>query len=160
MTQSLVTWLIGASALGCAVMAGVYFTFSAFVMRSLAELPIAQGIAAMQSINRVILGSIFMPLFFGTTALGCVFFVYGLVRSDLGVGDPLVWAGVVYVLGMFVVTAAGNVPLNDALHRISVVDDQAASLWQHYLRRWTMWNHLRMLASLVSSGLFVRALLV
>jgi uncharacterized membrane protein len=39
------------AALGCGVVAGVFFAFSAFVMRALARLPAQQGIAAMQSIN-------------------------------------------------------------------------------------------------------------
>ena len=39
------------SALGCGLIAGVFFAFSAFVMKALALLPPAQGIAAMQSIN-------------------------------------------------------------------------------------------------------------
>ena len=34
------------AALGCGVVAGVFFAFSAFVMRSLARLPAPQGIAA------------------------------------------------------------------------------------------------------------------
>jgi uncharacterized membrane protein len=39
------------SALGCGLVAGIFFTFSNFVMKSLARLPSAQGIAAMQAIN-------------------------------------------------------------------------------------------------------------
>jgi uncharacterized membrane protein len=35
------------AALGCGVVAGVFFAFSAFVMRALASLPALQGIAAM-----------------------------------------------------------------------------------------------------------------
>ena len=37
--------------LGCGLVAGVFFAFSAFVMSALARLQPAQGIAAMQSIN-------------------------------------------------------------------------------------------------------------
>lgn len=40
------------SALGCGLMAGVFFAFSAFEMRALASLQPTQGIPAMQSINR------------------------------------------------------------------------------------------------------------
>jgi hypothetical protein len=40
------------SALGCGLMAGDFFAFSTFLMKALARLPTAQGIAAMQSINR------------------------------------------------------------------------------------------------------------
>ena len=39
------------AALGCAMMAGVFFAFSAFVMKALARLPAELGVAAMQAIN-------------------------------------------------------------------------------------------------------------
>jgi uncharacterized membrane protein len=40
-----------ASALGCGLVAGVSFAFSAFVMPALKRLKPAEGIAAMQAIN-------------------------------------------------------------------------------------------------------------
>jgi uncharacterized membrane protein len=39
------------AALGCGLNAGVFFAFSSFVMKALARLQPAQGIAAMQSIS-------------------------------------------------------------------------------------------------------------
>ena len=39
------------AALGCAMMSGVFFAFSTFVMKALARLPAEQGVAAMQAIN-------------------------------------------------------------------------------------------------------------
>jgi len=39
------------AALGCGLMAGLFFAFSVSVMKSLARLPSAAGIAAMQFIN-------------------------------------------------------------------------------------------------------------
>jgi uncharacterized membrane protein len=42
-----------ATALGCGLVAGVFFAFSSFVMPALKRLPPAQGIAAMQSINKL-----------------------------------------------------------------------------------------------------------
>jgi len=37
------------AALGCGLIAGVFFAFSTFVMKALARLPTSHGIAAMQS---------------------------------------------------------------------------------------------------------------
>jgi hypothetical protein len=50
------------STLGCGLIAGVFFSFSSFVMKALAELPPAQGIAAMQSINVVVINRWFMSV--------------------------------------------------------------------------------------------------
>jgi uncharacterized membrane protein len=50
------------AALGCGVVAGVFFAFSAFVMRALARLPAQQGIAAMQAINVAAVTPVFIRL--------------------------------------------------------------------------------------------------
>ena len=50
------SWLIAltvGTALGCGLIAGVFFAFSTFVMKALIRLPASQGIAVMQSINVV-----------------------------------------------------------------------------------------------------------
>ncbi|HEV8205069.1 MAG TPA: hypothetical protein VGR04_00085, partial [Acidimicrobiia bacterium] len=51
-------------------MAGFFFAFSACVMKALARLPAAQGVAAMQSINVVVINPLVMAALFGT-ALAC-----------------------------------------------------------------------------------------
>ena len=56
------------AALGCAMMAGVFFAFSAFVMKALARLPAEQGVAAMQAINVAAVTFAFMAALFGTAA--------------------------------------------------------------------------------------------
>jgi len=58
------------AALGCAMMAGVFFAFSAFVMKALARLPAEQGIGAMQAINVAAVTFAFMAALFGT-AVAC-----------------------------------------------------------------------------------------
>lgn len=50
-------------------MAGVFFAFSTFVMKALGARPLAQGIAAMQSINVAVINRWFMAAFFGTALL-------------------------------------------------------------------------------------------
>ncbi len=58
--------------LGSGLMAGIFFTFSAFAMRALGRLPPDQGVRAMQSINIVILNPLFFLVFFGTAAVSVV----------------------------------------------------------------------------------------
>ena len=61
--------LIMVSALGCGVIAGVFFAFSSFIMGALGKLPPTEGISAMQSINIVVINPLFMGVLFGTAAL-------------------------------------------------------------------------------------------
>ena len=59
---------------------------------------------------------------------------------------------------MFVVTIACNVPLNDALAASGPATLEGEALWRRYRRVWTRWNHLRTLACIVASALFILAL--
>ncbi|MGF1468530.1 MAG: DUF1772 domain-containing protein [Sandaracinaceae bacterium] len=157
MMMVVATSSVWVTAVGCGLMAGVYFTFSTFVMASLGAIPGPQGIAAMQSINRVILSSAFMPLFFGTSLASLALSVWGVSRLGEAGGMALAAGGVVYVLGMFACTAAFNVPLNNALDAVDPTTPEAASLWARYLRDWTRWNHVRTVSSLSSCALFLWA---
>jgi len=144
-------------AIGCGLMAGVYLTFSSFVMSSLAAIPSAEGIAAMQSINRVIVRSLFMPLFLLTSVASVGLAIWGVARWGQSGAHYLVLGGLVYFIGMFVCTAALNVPLNNALDSVDATTPQAAELWSEYLRDWTRWNHIRTVSSTVACGLFLAA---
>ncbi|MGO4835858.1 hypothetical protein AB4144_26825, partial [Rhizobiaceae sp. 2RAB30] len=59
--------LLWISAVGCGLLAGVCFAFSAFIMKSLARIDQAAGISAMNAIDAAIVKSAFMPIFLGTT---------------------------------------------------------------------------------------------
>ena len=140
------------------VMAGVYYTFSAFVMRSLQALDEPCGMLAMQSINRIIVKSSFLPAFFAST-LACAVLV---VLAGLDMGAPgameTLFGGAVYVVGMFGVTVAGNVPLNNKLEAADATSPEGSAMWAHYLSRWTLWNHVRTLACTVSFVLLILAI--
>ena len=153
---AIATW---GAAVGGGLMAGVYFAFSAFVMKSLGSLPRARGISAMQAINEVILSSAFLPLFFVTTALYLGLAGYAGLRWGAPGSWALLLGGALYVIGMFAMTVLGNVPLNEALKAIDPAGEQAETLWAHYLDRWVLYNHVRTLASTAASGLLIVALL-
>lgn len=156
--MNLVTVGLWGAAIGCGVMAGIYFAFSAFVMRALGVIPQPAGIAAMQSINEVIVSSAFLPLFFGTTLVGVGLAGWSLPHWGEPGTSALVAGGAVYLFGMFVCTVGLNVPLNDALAAVDPSGLEAASTWSDYLDRWTRWNHVRTVASAVASGLFIVAI--
>ncbi len=142
------------------LMAGVYFTFSTFVMRSLDAIEAPAGMIAMQSINRVILRSVFLPIFFLSTAACAI--LAGMALLDLSApGAPWILIGsVLYVVGMFAVTVAGNVPLNNRLDTVSADTAEGAEMWREYLDRWTLWNHARTISCTVSLALLVLGLSV
>jgi uncharacterized membrane protein len=137
------TALLWFTALGCGVMAGIYFAFSAFIMAALRRAIPAVGIAAMNSINVVILRSPFMPLFWGTTLASVALAAIALSGWNDVAAQAMFAGGAVYVLGMFVCTVVFNVPLNNALQAVDAGSDAALPVWQRYLSQWTRWNHGR-----------------
>jgi len=146
------------AALGSAIVGGVMYAFSSFVMSGLDRATPSQAIAAMNGINVTAVRPPFMLPFMGTALLSVVLVVAGLVRHGRPESWFLVAGGVVYLVGTFVLTVAFNVPRNDALALVDPNSAEAAARWATYYRDWTLANHVRTLTSLVSAGLFVAAL--
>ena len=157
MTDALLLALQIAAALGCGLMAGVFFAFSAFVMNALARLEPVAGIAAMQSINRAVLNPLFMAGFFGTGAICVLVMLASLWRWREPGASFLLAGGAIYLVGGILVTIAFNVPLNEALAAIAPADRASATRWTRYLARWTSWNHIRTVACLVAAALLTVA---
>ncbi|MGH7426971.1 MAG: DUF1772 domain-containing protein [Candidatus Methylomirabilaceae bacterium] len=158
MTGTVLLVLTLFSALGCALVAGVFFAFSTFVMKALARLPPAQGIAAMQSINVTVINRSFMGALFGTGA-ACVVLAIAALRSGQGRGAAYVLAGsLLYIVGTILVTIVFNVPRNNALARVDPASADGARLWAGYVKSWTAWNHVRTAAALAAAAALTVAL--
>lgn len=141
--------MIIASTLACALVAGVFFAFSVFVMRALASLPAAQGILAMQRINITVIHPLFLGLFLGAVPLLAI--ATYLARSVPQVYAWLLAAFLVYVFGSVVVTLAFNVPRNNRLAMLDAHAPEAEAYWPVYLREWLLWNHVRCIASIAAA---------
>lgn len=139
-------------------MAGLFFIFSNTVMAALARLPAEQGLAAMQSINAVILNPLFLGVFFGAALASlAVIVVAGMQWQQPG--SALATGGAVaYLFGAVLVTMVRNVPLNSTLATISPTGADSARAWNDYVRRWTAWNHVRAVACLLAAGAHTLAL--
>lgn len=146
------------AALGCGLVAGIFFAFSAFVMAALGQLPPAQGIAAMQAINVAVLNPLFFAVFLGTAAIALGLGLLGLLELARPQSALLIAGSVLYLGGSVLVTGLFNVPLNQALAEINPASAAGAMLWQRYLSSWTAWNHGRTLASLAAATAFSLAL--
>jgi uncharacterized membrane protein len=145
------------AALGSGLIAGVFFAFSSFVMGALGRLPPAQGAAAMQAINIVVINPVFMAVFLGTGVVAaCLAFWAGTHWSDPRALWTVVGA-LAYLVGSIGVTMALNVPLNNALAGVDPASAEGAAEWARYQGSWTLWNTVRMLASLAAAAAFIAA---
>lgn len=152
------SWLTCVAAIGCSLVGGVFFAFSSFVMTALSRLPASQGIAAMQSINVVVINVSFMTLLFGTAA-ACMS-AAGMALLDWqrpGAGWALA-GSLIYLVGTIGVTILFNVPRNDALAAVSADGAEGAAIWASYLTQWTAYNHVRTIAAILAAALLVVSL--
>ncbi len=145
------------SAIGCELIAGVFFAFSTFVMSALAQRPATEGIAAMQAINIMVINPWFMTAFLGTGAACFVLIIVSLVNWQQRGNIYLIVASLLYLIGTIGVTMGFNVPLNDALATANPNSPEGTNLWTTYLTNWTFWNHIRTIAALAAATLFTLA---
>ena len=157
--DQLIPVVVTMALLGSALVGGVFFAFSSFIMKALADVPSAEGIGAMQSINVVVINPSFLGAFFGTAMLSLV--AGGLALADWGRPSASFFLGgaLFYLVGTILVTMLGNVPLNNRLAAMSATDPGAREVWEHYLGRWTMWNHVRTAAATVAALLYTLGLM-
>lgn len=140
--------LLWISAVGCGLLAGVCFAFSAFIMKSLARIDQAAGISAMNAIDAAIVKSAFMPIFLGTTLTSLALVGISLSRWAEPGAVLILAGGILNVAGMFGVTMVFNVPLNNALAAADPAGAEGGDVWSRYLRDWTFWNTIRTVASI------------
>jgi uncharacterized membrane protein len=146
------------SAVGCGLTAGIFFTFSAVVMPSLQPRPAPEGIRTMQTMNVVIVNPLFLLLFLGTAAASLSLVVVALLAPDRSSHLEVIAAGALYLVGSIVVTAAANVPRNDALDDLDPDGPGAVDAWLRYLGEWTAWNHVRTVSCVAALVLLLMAL--
>ncbi len=139
------------------LMAGIYFAFSVFIMESLAQLPALQGARAMNKINDVIINTLFLPVFFGSTLWYAGLIVWSFADWQQTRSVLIISAAIIYIAGMFLVTAFGNVPLNNRLKESESSETALGHCWSKYLQQWTRLNHLRMLSCMASCTLLALA---
>jgi len=146
------------TALGCGMMAGVFFAFSAFVMKALARLPAEQGIAAMQAINVAAVTFAFMAALFGTAVACGALALWTLFVWDERFAPYLLVGSALYLVGTILLTIIYHVPRNETLATMEPRGANAESYWPRYLSGWTAWNHVRAAAALAAATALTIAL--
>ncbi|WP_342087700.1 anthrone oxygenase family protein [Dyadobacter sp. OTU695] len=156
-TMTTINLFLIVTTLAGGLIAGLFYSYSCSVNPGLGALPDANYLAAMQSINRAILNPVFFLSFMGTLLLLPL-----STYQHFGSGSRFYWllaATMVYVIGTFGVTIAGNVPLNEALDKVNLTGASAQELAAHRLRFEVPWNRLHTIRTCASVLSFALALL-
>ena len=148
------TWfliLCQISIIACGLVSSVFLTFSDFVMKSLAAASPAGGIEAMQIINRKVFKSVFMVLLLGMSAFAPFLIGYAHLNVTGPASAWIVAGGAIYLAGVFLVTLAFNVPMNQRLAAMDYSAADTVPYWRTYVPSWSFWNHVRAISSTASA---------
>ncbi len=145
--------------LGSGLVAGTFFAFSTFIMPALADRNTDQALPVMQEINVVVLRSPFIAIFIGTAIASLILFAYALYDLRTTGSYFILSASATYLVLVFGITAAFNVPLNNKLASVESGEMMSEAAWKDYLDAWTRWNHVRTIGGIVSTLLFASSML-
>lgn len=134
--------LLAGTTIGAGLLAGVFLAFSVAVLPGLRRRPGREAAATMREINRAIVNPLFLLVFLGTAAGALGTAVLGGLA---GAWLPVVGA-VATLAGGHVITAAVNIPLNNALDRSEPVD----AAWERFAGPWARAHTVRTL--LITAG--------
>ena len=151
--------LLVAALVGAAIVGGVFFAFSSFIMKALARVPSPEGIRAMQSINITVINRSFLGTFFATALSSIVLGWIAVVAWPSPFAMYVVAGAALYLFGTFAVTIFANVPLNNQLADTNPTDGEATAVWMSYLDRWTTLNTIRTVAALLAVLMYTLGLM-
>ncbi|GJM08381.1 MAG: membrane protein [Lysobacteraceae bacterium] len=153
--STLMTIAIFAAIVGSAMISGIFFAFSNFIMKALQRVPSTEGLLAMQTINVTVLNPGFLGLFMGTALICLILAVTSIAEWEVARSPYLLGGAALYIGGTWLVTALGNVPLNNKLAGMGRETPESLAVWAHYLDHWTKLNSLRAGAAMGASALFL-----
>jgi uncharacterized membrane protein len=139
--------LLLAATLAAGLQAGTYYTWACGVMPGLARTDDHTFVGAMQHVNVAIVNPVFLASFLGAPLLAAV-----AVATSSGSARPWTVAALGLAIGTVAISAAGNIPLNNALEAAGQVGQIAdpAAVRARFEEPWVRWNIARALTSTAS----------
>lgn len=141
--------------------AGLFYAWAVSVIPGTKRLADQGYLEAMQQINRAILNPGFFAIFFGAMVF-MLWSSYIEFKTDLGSSFYFTLAAfIVYLAGTVGVTAAGNVPLNEALDLIELNQlgvEELKMTRQTYEAKWNRLHNVRTVCSVISFVLLLLAI--
>ncbi|WP_118952118.1 anthrone oxygenase family protein [Taibaiella helva] len=148
------------AALTTALMAGLFYSWSISVTPGIGKLQDAAYLRAFQEMNRAILNPVFLCCFMGAGLLlpaVTIAHYAGPVKTQFWL---LLAATLCYLIGVLVVTMAGNVPMNNSLDVFSIETASATALAEKragFEHAWNRLNNIRTLFATLSVLLVILA---
>lgn len=149
MVSMLAEILTTMTAVGAAVMGGVFLAFSVMVMPALRRRPAAEAISVMQQINVSAVRPLFMAVLFGTAAASVALIVIQIAEPAADAAQRV--TGAALYLASVALTIGFHVPRNNALARLNPAAAESAAAWTSFAAQWTAGNHVRALLGVAAA---------
>ncbi len=144
----------------CSLVSGFLFAFAVVVMPGIRSLNDREFIRAFQVMDRVIQNNqpIFMLVWVGSVVVLIISVVLGIGQLDGGGRLLIIFATIVYLLGVQLPTITINIPLNNKLQTLDVdtineIEQKVAR--ENFETRWNRWNSIRTVLSSLASALLI-----
>jgi len=138
------------------LLSGVFFGYTVSVNGALGRLRDEEYVRTMQSINVVIQNPLFFLTFMGPVVL--LPFATFLAHDNASMQFwLLLFATIIYIVGTFGVTVAGNVPLNDQLAKADI--SAAHDARNRFEKPWNRLHTIRTVAGVIVTILLFAACL-
>jgi len=142
--------------------AGLFYAWTVSVIPGTKMVKDVTYLETMQSINKAILNPAFFLIFFGSIVLLSIASIYEFNTNKLAFGFIL-GSSITYLVGTIGVTGLGNVPLNDQLEVLKIVEmgsEKITEFRKYYELNWNRLHLIRTIFAVISFILAVLALIV
>ena len=134
-----------------ALSVGFFFAWSVSVILGTKKVGDFTYLETMQHINKEILNPVFFTVFFGSLIM---LFLNAYLQNN---NKPEFWfillAAILYLVGIFGVTAFGNVPLNNELEALDINQmtlSELTNFRSYFESNWNQYHHIRTISGMIS----------
>ena len=135
------------------LVAGLFYSYDCSVIGGLGNLTDREYLSAFQSINRAILNPYFFISFMGSLVMLPVAAWMSYKDGQAASFYYLLSAAILYAVGVFGITMAGNVPLNNMLDKFDITHASAEAIKgmrQRFEVKWNLLQHARTYAAILA----------
>ncbi|MES2560395.1 MAG: anthrone oxygenase family protein [Bacteroidota bacterium] len=145
--------LYGTSILLTGLLAGLFYGYQCSVINGLGALGNKEYLLSFQSIDKYIQNPVFFLSFMGSLIVLPIASYVFYKSGNYDLFPYVITATTIYAIGVFGITAACNVPLNEMLRDFdiqSATENQLQEIRMHFETSWNNWHFIRTLASIAS----------
>lgn len=154
--------LYGSCIILTGLLAGLFYGYQCSVINGLGRLGNREYLLAFQHVNSAILNPVFFLSFIGSLIVMIVTTMVMYRSGNTALFPYLLAATAIYAIGVFGITIACNVPLNNAVAALNIqaaTSEEIGRMRLGFEAKWNKWHLIRTVASTISFAILVLPLI-